>query len=103
VVRHFGTELGTPKPAVFGLEAAAAWFQKAADQGYANAQAYLGYSYRYGLGVPKAKLVCFAMTWKMTGEQLARERNSSAIGSLSNRLCEMCPRPQSVRTFAVAP
>ena len=76
---------------------ATAWYRKAAEQGYASAQLSLGAAYNGGAGVPqdyvqaykwftigdalyrpwyaltrwKAKLVCFAMTWKMTGEQLA--------------------------------
>jgi hypothetical protein len=76
---------------------AAEWYRKAAAQGNANAQLSLGASYNRGAGVPqdyvqaykwftigdsryrpwyalwrwKAKLVCFAMTWQMTGEQLA--------------------------------
>jgi TPR repeat protein len=76
---------------------ATTWYRKAADQGYASAQLALGAAYHGGVGVPqdyvqaykwfiigdsryrpwyaltrwKAKLVCFAMTWKMTDEQLA--------------------------------
>ena len=29
------------------------WFKKAAEQGYANAENYLGYMYEQGLGVPQ--------------------------------------------------
>jgi TPR repeat protein len=29
------------------------WFQKAAEQGHAKAQRYLGYCYQYGQGLPK--------------------------------------------------
>ena len=32
---------------------AAAWYRKAADQGYAAAQCNLGYCYENGAGVPK--------------------------------------------------
>jgi hypothetical protein len=84
---------------------AADWYQKAAEQGNANAQLSLGASYNAGAGVPqdsvqaykwfiigdslyrpwyglrrwKAKLVCFAMTWKMANEQIAEGKRLSGV------------------------
>jgi hypothetical protein len=83
---------------------ATGWYRKAAEQGDAEAQISLGAAYKRGAGVPqdyvqaykwftigdaryrpwyalrrwKAKLVCFAMTWEMTSEQLAEGKRLSA-------------------------
>ena len=57
---------------------AAAWYRKAADQGYAGAQYNLGVMYANGQGVPQdyVRLIC-GSTWQPSGTSDAGFHNKS--------------------------
>src|SRR5205085_11234526 len=57
---------------------AARWYRKAADQGYAEAQSYLGYMYVHGEGVPQDYTE--GVGWYRKAADQGHARAESALG-----------------------
>ena len=56
---------------------AAKWFQKAADQGYSDAQNYLGTMYENGLGVEKDKQEAYDLYKKAAAQGNVYAKNNA--------------------------
>ena len=64
-------------------EQAAAWFRKAADQGYAPGQYFMGNMYRFGTGVKQS--LADAMSWYRKAAEQAFPRAWTSLGVMYDK------------------